>query len=91
MHWWWCSDSRGFCGCGSIGLMCRDTLSVDWKGRLYDYDFNQMLGLKLGGQPEAAYLWEAVPEHLEGRPIATGDHCLACSAGAGSSCGGALA
>jgi radical SAM/Cys-rich protein len=67
------------------GLMCRNTLSVDYQGRLYDCDFNQMLDM-----PLATYLWEITPEWLENRPIQTGPHCLACTAGAGSSCTGAL-
>ena len=71
------------------GLMCRNTLSVDYQGRLYDCDFNQMLELPLpaaGGR----YLWDLDPSELSGQPIQTGDHCLACTAGSGSSCGGAL-
>jgi len=67
------------------GLMCRNTLSVDYRGRLYDCDFNQMLDMPLG-----MYLWEITPESLEDRPIQTGVHCLACTAGSGSSCTGAL-
>jgi radical SAM/Cys-rich protein len=71
------------------GLMCRDTLSVGWDGRLYDCDFNQMLELPLGGG--ARDLWQlADSAALEGEPIATGPHCFGCTAGAGSSCGGAL-
>ena len=71
------------------GLMCRTTLSVDYLGRLYDCDFNQMLGLELrsGG---ATHLWDITPEYLAGRAIQTGEHCLACTAGGGSSCTGAL-
>jgi radical SAM/Cys-rich protein len=72
------------------GLMCRDTLSVGYEGELYDCDFNQMLGMKLrNGQP--LYLWDITPAELEGREILTGDHCLACTAGSGSSCTGGLA
>ncbi len=72
------------------GLMCRSTLSVGWRGELYDCDFNQMLGLQMqNGQP--LFLWDVTPDALTGRGILTGDHCLACTAGAGSSCGGALA
>lgn len=72
------------------GLMCRNTLSVDYRGRLYDCDFNQMLGLNMrkGGQ---IFLWDITPEMLTDREIATGEHCLACTAGCGSSCTGALA
>ncbi|MBI3897744.1 MAG: arsenosugar biosynthesis radical SAM protein ArsS [Gammaproteobacteria bacterium] len=71
------------------GLMCRELLSVDWTGRVYDCDFNQMLDLPL---PDRAlqYLWDIEPEALADKPIATGTHCFGCTAGAGSSCGGAL-
>jgi len=75
------------------GLMCRSTLSVAWDGRLYDCDFNQALGLR-GQGPESLFdpaLDRGVGAVLEGLPIATADHCLGCTAGAGSSCGGALA
>jgi radical SAM/Cys-rich protein len=72
------------------GLMCRTTLSVGYRGELYDCDFNQMLGMQLrNGAP--LYLWDVTPEYLENRGIATGIHCLACTAGGGSSCTGALA
>ena len=71
------------------GLMCRTTLSVDYLGRLYDCDFNQMLGLDLGHGRDL-YLWDVTPGSLEGRAIQTGFHCLACTAGCGSSCLGAL-
>jgi radical SAM/Cys-rich protein len=70
-------------------LMCRTTLSIGWMGELYDCDFNQMLGMQMqNGKP--LYLWDVTPELLEGWTIRTGDHCLACTAGCGSSCGGAL-
>ncbi len=72
------------------GLMCRNTLSVGYLGDLYDCDFNQMLGLRPPGK-DLAYLWDITPGQLENRPIATGIHCFACTAGSGSSCGGALA
>jgi len=70
-------------------LMCRNTLSVDYLGQLYDCDFNQMLGMNLrNGKPR--FLWDLAPRDLEDQPIQTGLHCLACTAGAGSSCTGAL-
>lgn len=75
------------------GLMCRHLVSVDWLGRIYDCDFNQMLDLPLGDKKASeppGFLWEKPSESFEGLPIATGDHCLGCTAGAGSSCGGAL-
>ena len=73
----------------AAGVMCRNTLSVGWDGRLFDCDFNQMLDL-----PTDA----SVPRHLadfdraklDGRTIVTGRHCFGCTAGAGSSCGGSL-
>ncbi len=71
------------------GLMCRSTLSVGYRGELYDCDFNQMLGLSLqNGKPQ--YLWDLTPDDLENQAIQTGAHCLACTAGGGSSCTGAL-
>jgi len=71
------------------GLMCRTTLSVDYRGQLYDCDFNQMLGMTLrNGRP--LFLWDVTPEQLADRTIQTDFHCLACTAGCGSSCTGAL-
>ena len=71
-------------------LMCRSTLSVSHEGDLFDCDFNQMLELNIrNGKP--LKLWDITPADLEGRPILTGEHCLACTAGPGSSCTGALA
>jgi radical SAM/Cys-rich protein len=72
------------------GLMCRTTLSVGYGGEVYDCDFNQMLGMHLK-DPKPLYLWDINPAHLRGSEILTGDHCLACTAGSGSSCTGALA
>lgn len=72
-------------------LMCRDTLSVGWRGEVFDCDFNQMLDLQLeNGEGRLLYLWDVSPQMLESRAIATGDHCFGCTAGAGSSCGGSL-
>ncbi len=71
-------------------LMCRTMLNVDWRGEVYDCDFNQMLDLKWSVK-HPSYLWEFDPEQVVDWPIITGDHCIACTAGAGSSCGGALA
>ncbi len=74
------------------GLMCRDTINVSWLGEVFDCDFNQMMKLRLGGAQHARrYLWDIDPALLEGAPIATADHCFGCTAGAGSSCGGAIA
>lgn len=72
------------------GLMCRATLSVGWRGEIYDCDFNQMLAMQMrNGQP--LHLWDVTPAMIEGLNIQTGLHCLACTAGCGSSCTGALA
>ena len=71
------------------GLMCRSTLSVGWRGEVYDCDFNQMLGMQLRNGQDL-FLWDVTPGYLAGRAILTGPHCLACTAGAGSSCTGAL-
>jgi radical SAM/Cys-rich protein len=69
-------------------LMCRALVSVGWDGRLYDCDFNQMLDL---GAPGGRTIWEIDSfEALSWRPIATGEHCFGCTAGACSSCGGKL-
>ena len=73
------------------GLMCRNTLSVSWDGRTFDCDFNQMLELEsrgLDGQPVRLEGFESL--NFEGREIITGRHCFGCTAGAGSSCGGAI-
>ena len=71
------------------GVMCRSTVSVDWQGHLYDCDFNQQLGLPLplGQRP---HLRELLAQDLADRPIRVADHCYGCTAGQGSSCGGAL-
>ncbi len=71
------------------GLMCRHQIHIDSAGRIYDCDFNYALGLRTPGPPER-FLWDTTADELAGRPIATGDHCYGCTAGAGSSCGGAL-
>jgi len=73
-------------------VMCRSTVSVDWQGDLYDCDFNQMLGLRAGlnsgAHPHLRDLLEQAPGAA---PIRVADHCYGCTAGQGSSCGGALA
>ena len=69
-------------------VMCRSLVSVDWEGNIYDCDFNQMLDLHLTGRP--CKIWEVTPEELIDREIRIADHCYGCTAGAGSSCGGAL-
>jgi radical SAM/Cys-rich protein len=77
------------------GLMCRNTLSIGWRGEVYDCDFNQMLNMQWsrngGNQPhDLLFLWDLDAAQIEGRPILTGEHCFGCMAGAGSSCGGAI-
>jgi radical SAM/Cys-rich protein len=73
------------------GVMCRSLVSVDWQGYLYDCDFNQQLGLAIGaaGKPRM-HLSEITASRLEELPIRVADHCFGCTAGQGSSCGGAL-
>jgi radical SAM/Cys-rich protein len=70
-------------------LMCRSPVSVSWDGRLFDCDFNQMLELPLASAHRTIWDIESFAE-LEGTTIRTADHCLGCTAGAGSSCSGAL-
>ncbi|MCU0897681.1 MAG: arsenosugar biosynthesis radical SAM protein ArsS [Burkholderiales bacterium] len=72
-------------------VMCRTLLSVDWQGTVYDCDFNQMLGIPLAvAGRRRVTLAELVGRDLSGNPIAVADHCYGCTAGQGSSCGGAL-
>lgn len=70
-------------------VMCRNLVSVSWDGGLYDCDFNQMLELPLGGTPRTLWDIETL-DQLQDQPIAFADHCYGCTAGAGSSCSGAL-
>jgi radical SAM/Cys-rich protein len=72
------------------GLMCHNTLSVGWRGEVYDCDFNQQLGMQWKSE-KPLYLWDVDLHRVKDRPIALGDHCFGCTAGHGSSCGGALA
>ena len=72
------------------GLMCRDLVSVGFDGSLHDCDFNQMLEIPLGGRARSVFDVESL-DGLAGEEIATAAHCFGCTAGAGSSCGGALA
>jgi radical SAM/Cys-rich protein len=72
-------------------VMCRTLLSVDYRGYVYDCDFNQMLGLPLTHAGRArSHLSELMGVDLLGNPIVVRDHCYGCTAGQGSSCGGAL-
>jgi radical SAM/Cys-rich protein len=74
------------------GVMCGSLVSIDWRGYLYDCDFNQMLGLPLAvaGRPRT-HIKDVLGRDLTGNPIVVRDHCFGCTAGQGSSCGGALA
>lgn len=74
---------------GVAGLMCRNTISVSWDGRIYDCDFNQMLELGAALPADAAHVRDFDPAALAGRTVVTGRHCFGCTAGAGSSCAGA--
>jgi radical SAM/Cys-rich protein len=72
-------------------VMCRNLISVDWQGYVYDCDFNQMLKLPamISGKPKT-HLSDLIGRNLQGKPIVVMDHCYGCTAGQGSSCGGAL-
>lgn len=72
-------------------VMCRTLLSVDWRGYVFDCDFNQMLGLSMryNGSP-GVHLSELIDADLTGRAIVVRDHCYGCTAGQGSGCSGAL-
>ncbi len=73
-------------------VMCRALVSVDWQGFVYDCDFNQMLALPLRQDGRSrVHASELDADALAGNPIRVADHCYACTAGQGSSCGGALA
>ncbi len=72
--------------------MCRNLLSVDWQGYVYDCDFNQMLGLPLAFKScPRTHVRDLLSADLTGNPIVVKNHCYGCTAGQGSSCGGALA
>lgn len=73
------------------GVMCRNLISIDWRGYVYDCDFNQMLDLPLIlATRERVHLSELLDDDLENNPIRVAGHCFGCTAGQGSSCGGAL-
>jgi radical SAM/Cys-rich protein len=72
-------------------VMCRNLISVGWEGLIYDCDFNQMLNLPIrdrAGKP--LHISSLSIEQVRNHAITVGDHCYACTAGAGSSCGGTL-
>jgi len=71
--------------------MCRSMISVDWQGFVYDCDFNQMLGLPLTrGARGRTRLADLLDDDIVGNPVRVAGHCYGCTAGQGSSCGGAL-
>ena len=73
------------------GVMCRSLLSVDYRGYVYDCDFNQMLDLPLArGDAERVHLSDLLDDDIADNPIRVAGHCFGCTAGQGSSCGGAL-
>jgi radical SAM/Cys-rich protein len=74
-----------------VGVMCRNLISVDWRGYVYDCDFNQMLDLPMArGKHKRVHLADLIDDTVEGDPIRVAGHCYGCTAGQGSSCGGAL-
>ncbi len=80
---------ENFAAANLDNVMCRTLVSVDWQGYLYDCDFNQQLGITLGGRVNP-HLRDLLTGDCSGEPIAIADHCYGCTAGQGSSCGGAL-
>ena len=73
------------------GLMCRKTISVGWRGEVYDCDFNQQLDMQWQNPDGSGlFLWDIDPNGIVDREIMTGDHCFGCTAGTGSSCSGAI-
>jgi radical SAM/Cys-rich protein len=71
------------------GLMCRNMISVGWRGEVYDCDFNQQLGMQWkNGAP--IFLWDVDPDKIDNREVMTGDHCFGCTAGTGSTCSGSI-
>lgn len=80
---------ENFSAANAANVMCRNLVSVDWQGYLYDCDFNQQLGLALPGEGRP-HLRDLLRTDLQGKFIRVADHCHGCTAGQGSSCGGAL-
>ncbi len=72
-------------------VMCKDTVSIDWQGNVYDCDFNQMLEVPLASKDKhSLHISDLFDSELNNLPIKTGNHCYGCTAGQGSSCSGAL-
>ncbi len=81
---------NSFNSTAATNVMCRNTISIGWDGYLYDCDFNQMLGLKADLKaPQHVTQWNL--DSLNNRDIILNQHCYGCTAGSGSSCGGAVA
>lgn len=81
--------AKSFNPAAAAGVMCRNLISIGWDGQIYDCDFNQMLEIPIGGKRRT--IWDVETfEGLKSEEIAFGDHCYGCTAGAGSSCGGAI-
>ncbi|MEK9720112.1 MAG: DUF3641 domain-containing protein, partial [Quisquiliibacterium sp.] len=72
-------------------VMCKNLISIDWEGFVYDCDFNQMLGMPISNnKAKRTHLRNLLGTRFDGRKVAVGEHCYGCTAGQGSSCGGAL-
>lgn len=84
-----CLLKEHFSAANLENVMCRNLVSADWRGYLYDCDFNQQLGLPLPGKGRP-HLRDLLQSDLQGNVICVADHCYGCTAGQGSSCGGAL-
>lgn len=82
---------ENYCAQNLDAIMCKNTLSIDWQGYVYDCDFNQMLNLPLGSSIDKQHFTEIIFSQLNGSQIAVRQHCYGCTAGQGSSCGGSLA
>ncbi len=71
-------------------VMCKNLISADYRGYLYDCDFNQMLNIPISNTKPKTHLRDLIGKNIENNPIRIADHCYGCTAGQGSSCGGAL-
>lgn len=91
-----------FSAANLAGVMCKNLISIDWQGYVYDCDFNQMLDMPLrthsagakgmiASDAQRTHISDLLQQDITGNPIVIGDHCYGCTAGQGSSCGGALA
>ena len=80
-----------YCADNVPTLMCRSLVSVDWRGYLYDCDFNQMLDMPMLASDRRRHIRDLLNDpDVEGEAVHTAEHCYGCTAGQGSSCGGAL-